>query len=423
MSIFCSHILNKDYFQSCFRFNSSIPEKFTVEILGNTSTGKCLVQVDQLDRRDGVYIVRYKIFKMCWNVEINVMHKSKHAAKSPYRISGTIYSEKCRCPRPINEWLHNFKCNRSYDQIDSDLTPFNNINFTNIRPKMLAAFDSPGSISVCDYKIKDNNIFRKCYGQHTGFKMFVDSVLTTLVRIVELPDLEFIVNLGDYPLGKNSRTRDFPVFSWCGSDDAVDIVLPTYDITESSIEGMSRVSIDILSIQNARTSWSEKEPKAFWRGRDSRRERLHLIDIARKNPNLLNASLTNFFFFRNEESTYGPKSTHVSLFDFFNYKYQINVDGTVAAYRFPYLLSSNSLVFKQESRFYEHFYKQLSPMHHYIPIKRDLSNLVDQILWAKKNDQKAQKIAQNGQQFANEHLTSDKIFCYYVTLLKVKLNL
>lgn len=51
------------------------------------------------------------------------------------------------------------------------------------------------------------------------------------------------------------------------------------------------------------------------------------------------------------------------------------MDGTVAAYRLPYLLAGNSLVLKQDSPFYEHFYKKLIPNHHYIPFKRDLCKL------------------------------------------------
>lgn len=70
------------------------------------------------------------------------------------------------------------------------------------------------------------------------------------------------------------------------------------------------------------------------------------------------------------------------------YKYQLNIDGTVAAYRFPYLISGNSLVFKQQSEFYEHFYNDLKPFEHFIPIKQDLSNLKEMIEWAINNDAK-----------------------------------
>lgn len=77
--------------------------------------------------------------------------------------------------------------------------------------------------------------------------------------------------------------------------------------------------LDMLSVQgHIEKKWEEKIEKAFWRGRDSRRERLKLIDIAREHPDLFNVSLTNFFFFRDEEKYYGPKGTHISLFKFFD---------------------------------------------------------------------------------------------------------
>lgn len=74
----------------------------------------------------------------------------------------------------------------------------------------------------------------------------------------------------------------------------------------------------MLSVQgNTGPEWPDKIPKGFWRGRDSRQERLDLIDLSRKHPDIINASLTNFFFFRDKEKQYGPKEKHISFFDFF----------------------------------------------------------------------------------------------------------
>lgn len=70
--------------------------------------------------------------------------------------------------------------------------------------------------------------------------MFVDSVLLSLARKVRLPDTELFVNLGDWPLAKHDADKMFPMFSWCGSKSTHDIVLPTYDLTESSLEMMAR---------------------------------------------------------------------------------------------------------------------------------------------------------------------------------------
>lgn len=81
--------------------------------------------------------------------------------------------------------------------------------------------------------------------------------------------------------------------------------------------------LDMLSVQGSTdTPWKEKVEKVFWRGRDSRRERLDLIDISRKYPDLFNVSITNFFFFKDEKDKYGPGQSHVSFFNFF--KVRIN---------------------------------------------------------------------------------------------------
>lgn len=68
--------------------------------------------------------------------------------------------------------------------------------------------------------------------------------------------------------------------------------------------------------------------------------------------------------------------------------------------------------------YHEHFYQQLEPNYHYIPVKKDLSNLLDRLQWAMENEEKAKKIAKNGQKFANDNLLAKNIFCYHVNLFK-----
>lgn len=102
------------------------------------------------------------------------------------------------------------------------------------------------------------------------------------------------------------------------------------------------------------------------------------------------------------------------------YKYMINVDGTVAAYRFPFLLAGNSVVFKQDSKYKEHFYDDLVPWEHYIPVKRDLSDLVERIQWAKENDETVRQIAMAGQRFAQSNLMPQNIYCYHAALFHVR---
>ena len=82
-------------------------------------------------------------------------------------------------------------------------------------------------------------------------------------------------------------------------------------------------SLDIFTIQSfSRPKWDSKFKKLFWRGRDSSRERLELVLLSRKYPDLIDAGLTNMFFFREKEQieTYGPIYNRTSFIDFFKVK-------------------------------------------------------------------------------------------------------
>ena len=74
----------------------------------------------------------------------------------------------------------------------------------------------------------------------------------------------------------------------------------------------------MLAVQGSTgPKWKNKIEKGFWRGRDSRQERLDLVIMGRNNTDLMDTALTNFFFFKYDEALYGPKQKHISLFDFF----------------------------------------------------------------------------------------------------------
>lgn len=97
------------------------------------------------------------------------------------------------------------------------------------------------------------------------------------------------------------------------------------------------------------------------------------------------------FFFRDQQNEFEPFAEHIPMPQFFDYKYQISLDGTVASYRLPYLLAGDGLIFKQASSYYEHFYRSLLPDKHYILIKKDLSDLIEKIQWAKEHDDEVRR--------------------------------
>ncbi|XP_027961805.1 protein O-glucosyltransferase 3 isoform X3 [Eumetopias jubatus] len=421
--------------------------------------------------------MRYRMYETVnEGLKVEVLYGDEHVAQSPYILKGPVYHEYCECPEEDPQaWQKTLSCPTMEPQIAKDFASFPSINLQQMLNEVPKRFgDERGAI--VHYTILNNRVYRRSLGKYTDFKMFSDEILLSLARKefgqqgesrsewgepssrtpseqapatiqarnerrasckaltmemhtewqnpeakVLLPDIEFYINLGDWPLEHrkvNETPGPLPIISWCGSLDSRDVILPTYDITHSTLEAMRGVTNDLLSIQgNTGPSWMNKTEKAFFRGRDSREERLQLVQLSKENPELLDAGITGYFFFQEKEKELG-KAKLIGFFDFFKYKYQVNVDGTVAAYRYPYLMLGDSLVLKQDSTYYEHFYMALKPWKHYVPIKRNLSDLLEKVKWAKENDEEAKKIAKEGQLAARELLQPHRVYCYYYRVLQ-----
>ena len=398
-------------------------DEVEVSIMGEDLRGRvCRAHTELLRVSRARLLVRYKLHYSCRHLAISVRVAGRPLAASPATVPAVAHPDTCSCPdTALAAWLG--RCPASVT--GPDLAQWRGgggggggVDMRAVVAEARAALSQGGSQCWCHYAVKAGAVYRQCFGQHTGFSMFWDSVLGWLARRAALPDTEIIVNLGDWPLARRRGGPRVPMVSWCGAADSWDLVVPTYELTESHLECMGRQSLDVLAaLGKNNLPWEKKEEKLFWRGRDSNKERLKLVRLGQQYPDLINASITAFFFFRDEESKLG-RSPHVSFFDFFNYKYQLCVDGTVAAYRLPYLLAGGSVVFKQESKYFEHFYRDLKPWTHFIPVKTDLSDLTDKIKWARNNDRKAEEIAENARTFVIENLMPEHVLCYYAKFLQ-----
>ncbi|XP_010898198.1 protein O-glucosyltransferase 3 [Esox lucius] len=398
-------------------------DSFRVKITSLVLKEHVRIQVPlPLDRGDGSFLMRYRLYgSAVTGLKIEVLYRDIPVAKSPYSLQGPVYHEYCDCPEhEVPTWQSIMQCPSEEPQITQDFSAFPSIDLQRLLQEVPRRFSHRGGL--IHYTVINNQVYRRSLGKYTDFKMFSDEILLSLSRKVRLPDVEFYINVGDWPM-ETRKAEDspgpIPIISWCGSTDTRDIILPTYDITHSTLETLRGVSNDLLSVQgNTGPPWANKTGQAFFRGRDSREERLHLVTLSKKNPELLDAGITGWFFFRDREKDLG-KANLVGFFDFFKYKYQVNVDGTVAAYRFPYLMLGNSLVLKQNSPYYEHFYTHLKPGIHYIPVKRSLSDLIQKIEWAKENDAEAKAIGAAGQAVVRELLQPNRLYCYYYTVLQM----
>jgi hypothetical protein len=99
------------------------------------------------------------------------------------------------------------------------------------------------------------------------------------------------------------------------------------------------------------------------------------------------------------------------------YRYLLSIEGSVAPWREPFLLSTKSTVVRAETPHKIWYEPLIKPMKHYVPVDRDLNNLAKTVTWCKKNDKKCQKIAENAFHFYNQYLSKEPSLDYLQLLI------
>ena len=109
-------------------------------------------------------------------------------------------------------------------------------------------------------------------------------------------------------------------------------------------------------------------------------------------------------------------SNYKSLAELTQYKILIDLEGVGYSGRFKYLLFTKRPILFVDRTYTEYFYNDLIPFIHYIPVKNDLSDLLEKIEWINNNYEKSQEIATNAYNFAITNFTQDKLIdrIYYV---------
>ena len=64
------------------------------------------------------------------------------------------------------------------------------------------------------------------------------------------------------------------------------------------------------------------------------------------------------------------------------------------------------------------FYDALKPYEHYIPIEKDVSDLIAKIEWARSHDAECIQISRNARRFVEKNLMIEDIYLYFFSLLK-----
>jgi hypothetical protein len=291
----------------------------------------------------------------------------------------------------------------------------------------------------------------------------LSDMLKVLCKERELPDMEFFVNRRDFPLLKNDNTEPYdhifgddtkllshsydkfcPILSMVGKENYADIPIPTGEdwarVCNPESKFFQKYSSREFKINNI--PWNSKRPTAVFRGASTgvgvtidtnpRLKISYLSKITKPDCDgipLLDAGITDWKL-RPRKIKGNPylQTIDVNSLPFglveklsmqqqAEYKYVVNIDGHVSAFRLSLELELGFCILLVESEYKLWYRRLLKPYVHYIPVKKDLSDLISKIKWCKEHDKECEIIAQNAKSFAKKHLTKEGILDYMQKLL------
>ena len=192
-----------------------------------------------------------------------------------------------------------------------------------------------------------------------------------------------------------------PILSRCTTDKFADIPIPTeddiYRISNKLFPDKCISNYTKDSIKEIEKSWDNKIDKAIFMGQATgcgitieNNMRLKAADLSMKHPDLLKAGITGWNKRLKKYKNKPMEIINPSDFNFnlseklsrkeiSKYKYQLEIDGHVSPFRLSFDMSYNSVLLIVKSDNYMWFSKLLKPYEHYVPIKKDLSDLIDKI--------------------------------------------
>ena len=278
----------------------------------------------------------------------------------------------------------------------------------------------------------------------SDIELFINRRDTPILKKDGTEPYESIFNSTNYPLISHKYDKYFPILSMVSTDNFADIPIPTIEdwARVSSIEDNKYFIPPRDFKYNFNISFKDKISKAVFRGTSTgegttpeTNQRLKLALLSKQYPELIDAGITKWNtrprkeFGNNILTTIEYTKYNLSLSNFLSpeeqskYKYIINVDGHVSAYRLSLELDYGSVILLSESKYRLWYKNLLKPYEHYVPVKSDFSDLIEKINWCEKNQNECEKIVKNCKKFYKKYLSKKGILDYLQTLfIKISKN-
>jgi hypothetical protein len=260
-------------------------------------------------------------------------------------------------------------------------------------------------------------------------------------QLKDLPDGVFLMNLTDAVLLKKDEHEPWPnitgdklleekyrfkshmpILSSCGASGYWDIPIPDYDDI--------RWILGYDKFGPLETDWNKKINKAVFRGGatgyglqsdTNMRLKIGTIKSDKLDAGVIYNKSYSFRF--DPKHGLGYLNSDVKPVSFMKFedqskfKYIINIDGNVGAYRLLKSMLTKSVILKVGGMFKLWCENLMDPYVHYVPVKDDLSDLLTIIDWCDNNEEKCKIIVENAFALVTKILNKDFINSSFVKLL------
>ncbi len=173
--------------------------------------------------------------------------------------------------------------------------------------------------------------------------------------------------------------------------------------------------------------WEERSPRVFWRGSSVGQKNHPILEMPRARLCLLaqemgadwgDIGLAALFHISEADADELRRrqlvKDKVSWKELSNYRFHVDIDGHAASFAGLFLkLLSGGLVLKVQSPegCVQWYYDRLVPGENYVPVRSDLSDLVELVAYYRKHARQAERIARRGRELALS-LTYEKEFAF-----------
>lgn len=261
------------------------------------------------------------------------------------------------------------------------------------------------------------------------FKTSTSAEWEKFVGQVKVKDGLYILNLTDALMLKKDRTSPWPIlgtgkledkyqgemlpiFGGSSAEGYEDITIPNYDDV--------RVVLGYDKVPDPLVGWLEKIKTVVFRGSSTGCGRKADTNMRLKIAGLeypwLDAGITKLTKNLKFDPKHGlgvvdkvPLVPKKSFTEQSKYRYILNIDGNVAAYRLLTWMQTGSVIFKVRGPYTVWYEDKLAHRKTVIEVKEDLSDLAEQYDWCIQNDAKCRKIAERAMKVSKKLLTLDSV--------------